>query len=181
MVQKNFNTITVLKTLIISKLNHLFISLPNPSDDLINNLQKRFFSFVWNSKTDRIKRDVLTQEYNAGVLKMVNINNFVNALKISWIRRLITVDSKYKAIFELVYTKINNLLHRGIEFINELKMNRNNLFWNHVLEAWMQLCNSSKPQYSTDILSINLWDNPDIIIGNKAIFNRTWFEKKYTL
>ena len=47
---------------------HLFISLPNPSDDLINNLQKRFFSFVWNSKTDRIKRDVLTQEYNAGGL-----------------------------------------------------------------------------------------------------------------
>ena len=121
-----FGRITVLKTLIISKLNHLFISLPNPSDDLINNLQKRFFSFVWNSKTDRIKRDVLIQEYNAGGLKMININNFVSALKISWIRRLITVDSKYKAIFELVYTKINNLLYRGMEFINELKMNRNN-------------------------------------------------------
>ena len=54
-----FGRITVLKTLIISKLNDLFISLPNPSDDLINNLKKRFFSFVWNSKTDRIKRDVL--------------------------------------------------------------------------------------------------------------------------
>ena len=173
-----FGRITVLKPLIISKLNHLFISLPNPSDDLINNLQKRFFSFVWNSKTDRIKRDVLIQEYNAGGLKMININNFVSALKISWIRRLVTVDSKYKAIFELVYTKINNLLYRGMEFINELKMNRNNLFWNHVLEAWMQLYNSSKPQYSTDILSINLWDNADIIIGNKAVFYRTWFEKK---
>ena len=57
-----------------------------------------------------------------------------------------------------------------MEFINGLKMNRNNLFWNHVLEAWMQLYNSSKPQYSTDILSINLWDNADIIIGNKAVF-----------
>ena len=42
----------------------------------------------------------------------------------------------------------------------------------------MQLYNSSKPQYSTDILSINLWDNADIIIGNKAVFYRTWFEKK---
>ena len=176
-----FGRITVLKTLIISKLNHLFISLPNPSDDLINYLQKRFFSFVWNSKTDRIKRDVLIQEYNAGGLKMININNFVSALKISWIRRLITVDSKYKAIFELVYTKINNLLYRCMEFINELKMNRNNLFWNHVLEASMQLYNSSKPQYSTDILSINLWDNADIIIGNKAVFYRTWFEKKNIL
>ena len=106
---------------------------------------------------------------------MVNINRFVNALKISWIRRLLTVDSKYKAIFELVYTKINNLFYRGMEFINELSMNRNNLFWNHVLEAWMQLYNSSKPQYSTDILSIYLWDNADIIIGNKTVFYRTWY------
>ena len=80
------------------------------------------------------------------------------------------MDSKYKAIFELAYTKINNLLHSGMEFINELKMNRNNLFWNHVLEAWMQLYIFIKPQYSTDILSINLWDNADIIMGNKAVF-----------
>ena len=31
--------ITILKTLIISKLNYLFISLPNPSDEIRNTLQ----------------------------------------------------------------------------------------------------------------------------------------------
>ena len=49
--------ITILKTLIISKLNHLFISLPNPSDEIINTLQKQFFSSIWQSSTDRIKRE----------------------------------------------------------------------------------------------------------------------------
>ena len=38
--------INILKTLIISKLNRLFISLPNPSDELINTLQKQFFFSV---------------------------------------------------------------------------------------------------------------------------------------
>ena len=35
--------LTVLKTLLISKLNHLVISLPNPSADKISLLNKMFF------------------------------------------------------------------------------------------------------------------------------------------
>ena len=73
--------ITILKTLIISKLNHLFISLPNPSDEIINTLQKQFFSFIWQSSTDRIKREILMQDYSKGGLKMLNIKNYIVALK----------------------------------------------------------------------------------------------------
>ena len=39
--------LTVLKTLLISKLNHLIISLPNPSTDKISKLNKMFFEFIW--------------------------------------------------------------------------------------------------------------------------------------
>ena len=73
--------ITILKTLIISKPNHLFISLPNPSDEIINTLQKQFFSFIWQSSTDRIKREILMQEYSKGGLNMLNIKNHIVALK----------------------------------------------------------------------------------------------------
>ena len=69
--------ITILKTLIISKLNHLFISLPNPSDEIINTLQKQFFSFIWQSSTDRIKREILMKDYSKGGLKMLNIKNYI--------------------------------------------------------------------------------------------------------
>ena len=65
--------ITISKTVVISKLNHLFISLPNPSDEIINTLQKQFFSFIWLSSTDRIKREILMQDYSKGGLKMLNI------------------------------------------------------------------------------------------------------------
>ena len=33
----------------VSKLNHLFMALPNPSEETINNLSKKFFSFIWQS------------------------------------------------------------------------------------------------------------------------------------
>ena len=61
--------ITVLKTLIISKFTHLFTSLPNPSETYIKELEICFFNFIWQSKTDRVKRDVMVQNYCDGGLK----------------------------------------------------------------------------------------------------------------
>ena len=87
--------ITILKTLIISKLNHLFISLPNPSDE------------------------ILVQDYSKGGLKMLNIKNYIVALKTTWIRKFVTKDSKYINIFETQYPKVNNLIIRGAAYLKQ--------------------------------------------------------------
>ena len=42
--------ITVVKTLIISKLTHLFISLPTPTKNIISSLNKDIFEFINNNK-----------------------------------------------------------------------------------------------------------------------------------
>ena len=78
-----FGRITVIKTIVISKLNHLFIALPNPTDEIINNLQKNFFHFIWQSGTDRIKRDILMQEYDRGSLKMINLKKLYMCVEIN--------------------------------------------------------------------------------------------------
>ena len=109
--------ITILKTLLIAKLNHLFITLPNPSIDTILSLNRIFFNFIWQSPIDRIKREVLYQDYFNGGLKMVELNNYINALKIGWIRRLITTNSKYKILFETNYIRIKELINRGAPYI----------------------------------------------------------------
>ena len=58
--------LTILKTLLISKFNHLIIALPNPSANTISKLNKILFAFVWQSSSDRIKRDVLMQDFEQG-------------------------------------------------------------------------------------------------------------------
>ena len=73
--------ITILKTPLIAKLNHLFIALPNPSNETIINLNRMFFRFIWQSPTDRIKREVLCQDYYKGGLRMVHLDSYINALK----------------------------------------------------------------------------------------------------
>ena len=55
--------ITVLKTIIIPKMNHLFISLPDPSNELINRLNDMFYKFIWNNKIEKVKRTAITIDY----------------------------------------------------------------------------------------------------------------------
>ena len=55
--------VTVIKTLLIPKLNHLFISIPNPKKKIISLLCKLMFEFLWNSKVDKVRRNVITQDY----------------------------------------------------------------------------------------------------------------------
>lgn len=76
-----FEHITVLKTLIIWKLNHLFITLPNPPQELVNKLQKHVCNFIWQSGTDRVRREILIKDYQQGGLKMAHLENYITALK----------------------------------------------------------------------------------------------------
>ena len=52
-------------------------------------LKRIFYNFLWNSGPDRIKRNVIIKNIQAGGLRMININYFIKALKISWLRRVI--------------------------------------------------------------------------------------------
>lgn len=58
--------ITLIKSLLISQLNHLFISLPTPSSNFLKQLKEILFNFLWNSKVDKIKRKQITQDYEMG-------------------------------------------------------------------------------------------------------------------
>ena len=91
--------ITVLKTLIISKIVHLLLALPSPSEKLLRELNTMFYSFLWKGQPDKIKRCVSRQTFVDGGLAMTDINLFNNSLKITWIRRLFTSEEKREITF----------------------------------------------------------------------------------
>ena len=79
--------IAILKSLLISKLSYLLLTLPNPCKSFLNELNI-LFKFVWNQKPDRIKRTTMYIPIKEGGLGMIDIFNYVKALKITWIKRL---------------------------------------------------------------------------------------------
>ena len=88
--------ITVIKAFMISIFIHLLISLPNPSQAIIDYINNIIFSFLWNNKISKIKQSVIIKQSCEGGLKMINVKAFIDALKTTWIRRLITTDSKWQ-------------------------------------------------------------------------------------
>ena len=81
--------IAIIKTFLLSKLNHLFLVLPDPHEGYIKEINDIFFKFIWSSKPDKINRQTIVLDKKLGGLKMFNLKYFITSLKVSWIRRLL--------------------------------------------------------------------------------------------
>lgn len=86
--------ITIIKLLALSKSVHLFISLPDPLQDIIRQINNIFYSFIWIDGPHKIKRITLAQKYKHGGQQMINLQIFIKALNISWFRRKLTSSGK---------------------------------------------------------------------------------------
>ena len=95
--------ICVIKTLLVSKLVHIFIALPNPTTQCLKEIERMLFGFLWSGKNDKIKRSKLTQNYEQDGLRMIDINAFLESMKLSWIRRFMTSKADW---IELAYTQL---------------------------------------------------------------------------
>lgn len=153
---------------------HLLISLPNPSGKFLEELNKLFYNFIWQSKIEKIKRNTLNMRYEDGGLKMINIHNFMIALKTSWIKRLIFNESKWKYLFESV-TTTKKFISFGNDYTNLLMGKTKNLFWKDVLYSWNKVHNKIKLSDKGNLELHNIWYNKDITVGGKTLFyNEYW-------
>ena len=172
-----YGRITVVKSLAISKINHLFLSLPKPDDRIIKELDSLFFKFIWNGSVDRVKRGVTVKNFKDGGLKMIKIGPFIDALKISWIRRLITCNSKWVHLFYQSYPLVEHFQNFGTEFLQSKIKNIDNKFWYEAFQAWIIFVNKLKPINSDDFLKEPIWHNNLLKVGGKPIFYKNWFVK----
>ena len=164
--------ITVLKTLIISKIVHLLISLPNPSDKLLKELNSIFYSFIWKGRPDKIKRTTSRQKLIDGGLGMTDIKSFNNALKLTWIRRLFNSKAKWKTLLELRSPCLFEIHKFGNTFINNTRNNINNQFWKDVMTAFSSFNEKYYQESDTETDFCSFLYNDKIKIGNDTIRNK---------
>ena len=120
--------ITVIKTLLMSKLNHAFSAPPDPEDKLIKEINDIFFQFIWSNKPAKINREVVTLDKTSGGLNMIHLKHFITSLKVTWIRRLILSDYKplWMTLFEKIFhTDANKFILYGSQCKAYLKRKTN--------------------------------------------------------
>ena len=167
--------ITVIKTLLLPILNHLFVSLPNPEDHFLKQINELFYDFLWNG-TAKIKQTVIVKQYVEGGLKMINIKAFIKSLKATWIRRLLCNDGIWTKILETDIC-LNNLLNYGNDFTKQIINKISNPFWKDVLKAHSSLIETTKINSLEDFLQTPFFYNEKIKIGGASIKNKLWNDK----
>ena len=66
-----------------------------------------FFTFLWNGKGDKIKRDIMISEYEDRGLKMIDIRLFTQALKLNWVKKYLQRKScKTEAVFQFTIKRL---------------------------------------------------------------------------
>ena len=165
--------ITVIKSLALPKFNHIFASVPC-NQKLLNEINKTFFSYLWNGKPDKIKRNLVTKPYKSGGLNMVNVFHFEMAQKLSWIKRIVNSDDHaWCPILAAKHPKILNVITLGGEWLSSIKK-ETNPFWKTVFQYWTHFCRNRKVACSQDILNSCLWYNSHI---SKDMFYPNWYQK----
>lgn len=168
--------ITVIKSLILPKITHLLMALPDPEPNILNSINEIFFEFIWNGRS-KIKKSVVVKQYCEGGLKMINLKAFAQALKATWLRRIFQKDSKWKSLLQQ-YVNIEKIIFCGSEYINFALKNIKNNFWKDVLKALLAL----QLQLNIDWDDNNIYQTPifynkNLTVGGKSFFYKSWFEK----
>ena len=166
----------VIKSLALSKINHLILALPSPSKKIIDEIQKLFYDYLWNKGQDKIKRVVVTQNYKEGGFRMVDVNMFMYALKITWLRKLLKNENKYSFIVKEVVPGIYESFKYGNVFLDINGSQIENKFWKDVIDSFNLFLKQTNPTTWSELLRVPIWQNCMIKVGGSAVFYKNWIE-----
>jgi hypothetical protein len=164
--------ITVLKSLILSKLTFLCLNLPDPSQKVIKEVENEMFLFLWDGKPAKIKRSVVCKCYNEGGIQM-DIKTCIAALKLSWLNRIYNGCTLQKFVFD-IFPMFVNLQKFGAEYVHVCLRNCHNSFWRDVLKHYKKLCSKCCPENLTDFMSECIHYNENILRDGKVVNVKEW-------
>ena len=81
--------ITIVKSLLLPNITYIASVCTIPKE-YIQRFKTMIYSSIWGGKKDRIKHTDLCKDYSKGGLKMIDIDQYLNSIQISWLKRLTT-------------------------------------------------------------------------------------------
>ena len=144
-----------------------------------------FYNFLWNDKGDKIKRNILINDYSEGGLKMIDIASFNRSLKATWIKKYLDKENcgSWKSFFDSELEKYGSeVTLTGNLNIKDSRtiIKVSDPFFQEILEIW------SDANYEENIMPdyhfrlSPLWYNSLIRVENRPVFYKDWFLKGIT-
>ena len=174
-----YGKVTIIKTLIVSQFVYIATCLPIPQNIIVN-LNRLIYSFLWGSKKDKVKRAVVTLNAESWGLDMVDIQTKFRSLQLSWFSKYIKGGkSQWRILFKYWVSFIQDvptflkLNCSGKDMLSLCKMYKLPLFYVNLLTYWCELRYVHFPNVK-DIRNEILWYNSNIKHGRNVLFFKDW-------
>ncbi|MCG8431202.1 MAG: zinc-binding domain-containing protein, partial [Candidatus Omnitrophica bacterium] len=167
--------ICIIKSLALSKLVHLFSSIPNPPEHIFSKLVKLCFNFIWSGKSEKIKRSIMYNSYENGGFKVPNIKCFCMAQKIIWIKKLLDDQcvAEWKTLFLSTVEKHGGNYMWLTNDVSPIFLKVLNPFWQDVYKIWI----ATPMTESEDPKKEPLFHNNLIKVNHRSIYYQEWHMK----
>ena len=166
-----YGKVSIIKSLLMSKITHVLLSLPSPSVICLKELYNTFSSFLWCGKPPKWRKEILESEINHGGLKLHNISLFDQTLKLSWLRRYLSSRGKWTIIpFNI---ELSDAFKYGPIYLDRIIETTSNKFWVDVIKSTQMLWQSNAIFDREVICNTPLWLHDAF----KLPIKREWIEK----
>ena len=168
--------IQVFKSLAFAKIIYQCNNLA-VSTDFMKELNTVAFNFIWGYKPEKVKRMTIISGYEDGGLKMLDIESFVTAQKVMWVKRLLNnKEGSWKIFPNLILSQLlgNHSFQCSTKKGEQMKSFP--LFYRQLFLVW----NKTKEDPGEDPFKIRreiLWHNDSIKIRGRDICYRKWYDK----
>ena len=166
--------ITILRTQAMPIILYLasVLSISNESIEIIDKL---FFDFIWPNGKHHVKKKVLIQEIEDGGLKMPDIESMIKSIKLTWVKKILLKTNTFTDIAKSV-SGIKQFAEH-LRFKNDARYLSPSVpgFYKQLLLYWYEI-HSRPPDTPNEVLNEIIWNNKHILVDNKPIFLKTWYE-----
>jgi hypothetical protein len=157
-----YGKVTILKSFALSQLTYVATVVPSPihqrvQEDFFKKVETILYNFLWGGPhRDKIKRNTVIGLYEDGGLKMIHVRSQNQALKLSWIKRLLCNQrgGKWKDLVSYQLPCFQDIWKCNIrikDYDNIFKFVKST-FWKEVTKLWCMV-NFFEPKNAKDIVS----------------------------
>ena len=174
-----YGKVTIVNSLLISQLIYL-ATCYNIPETHIKELNKIIFSFLWNSKREKVKRVVIFNPISQGGLGMIDLDSRIKSLKLSLLPKILNDSKKpWKNICKYWLNKIGGVplcLHYNCSATNMIllcKKHKLPPFYVDLLATWAEIHFVNLLQVA-DVSNEIIWNNTNIRYLNETLYFKDW-------
>ena len=162
--------ILILKTLVISKFTHIANLIPI-DDDSIKEIEQIIYEYIWNGKTHKVRKSVITQTHELGGRNMIDVKTMITAQKLKWVKQYL---SNHQAQWSKLMESLINVRNLNFFLISNFDLTTiwtKSFFYGEVLRILFELNKKNHFQLKENLYNQILYYNRFVKPDNKYVYD----------